>query len=79
MLTYVKYFVTWVFFMALIAVITLLVPKIAPKIDKWRAAKKAQRKAQDQRQESLLRPISKEEMDEANSNQETDTKDSDKQ
>lgn len=79
MLVYLKYFVTWLFFMLLIVGITLLVPKIAPKIDKWRAAKKAQRKAQGQRQESLLRPISKEEMEEANSNQETDTKDSDKQ
>lgn len=61
MLTYVKYFVTWVFFMALIAVITLLVPKIAPKIDKWRAEKKANQKPR----ESMLSPISEEEKQQA--------------
>ena len=79
MLIYLKYIVTWLFFMLLIVGITLLVPKIAPKIDKWRAAKKAQRKTQGQKQESLLRPISQEEIDEANSNYETDTTDIDKQ
>ena len=57
MLTYIKYFVTWVFFMALIAAITLLVPRLAKKIDKWRAEKKANKKPR----ESLLRPSSEEE------------------
>lgn len=61
MLTYIKYFVTWVFFMALIAVITLLVPRLAKKIDKWRAEKKANQKPR----ESLLRPISEEEKQQA--------------
>lgn len=61
MLTYVKYFVTWVFFMALIAVITLLVPRLAKKIDKWRAEKKADRKPR----ESMLSPISEEEKQQA--------------
>lgn len=79
MLIYLKYIVTWLFFMLLIVGITILVPKIAPKIDKWRAAKKAQRNTQGQKQESLLRPISQEEIDEANSNYETDTTDIDKQ
>ena len=61
MLTYVKYFVTWVFFMALIAVITLLVPRLAKKIDKWRAEKKANQKPR----ESMLSPISEEEKQQA--------------
>ncbi|MBQ3549861.1 MAG: hypothetical protein IJA41_02755 [Clostridia bacterium] len=61
MLTYVKYFVTWVFFMALIAAITLLVPRLAKKIDKWRAEKKADRKPR----ESMLSPISEEEKQQA--------------
>lgn len=61
MLTYIKYFVTWVFFMALIAVITLLVPRLAKKIDKWRAEKKANQKPR----ESMLSPISEEEKQQA--------------
>lgn len=32
---YVKYFVIWLFFMALIAGITLLVPKIAKPVERW--------------------------------------------
>ena len=61
MLTYIKYFVTWVFFMALIAAITLLVPRLAKKIDKWRAEKKANQKPR----ESMLSPISEEEKQQA--------------
>ncbi len=48
MLIYVKYFLTWLLFMALIAGITLLVPKLAPKIDKWRAEKKAKMKREEE-------------------------------
>lgn len=68
MLTYVKYFITWLFFMALIAVITLLVPKLAPKIDKWRAEKKADRKPR----ESMLSPISEEEKQQAENGDSTE-------
>lgn len=61
MLTYVKYFITWLFFMVLIAVITLLVPRLAKKIDKWRAEKKAHQKPC----ESMLSPIFEEEKQQA--------------
>lgn len=35
MITYVKYFVIWLLFMALIAGITLLVPKVSKPIERW--------------------------------------------
>lgn len=69
MLTYIKYFVTWAFFMALIAVITLLVPRLAKKIDKWRAEKKANQKPR----ESMLRPISEEEKHKAQNGESDET------
>lgn len=68
MLTYVKYFVTWAFFMALIAVITLLVPRLAKKIDKWRAEKKANA----QPRESMLGAISEEEKQQAQNSESTE-------
>lgn len=52
MIVYVKYFMTWLFFMALIAGITLLVPKISRKIDAWLAEKRRQKNA-DKEQEAV--------------------------
>ncbi len=47
MLQYIQYFVAWLFFMGLIAVITLVVPKIAKPIEKWIAEKRANKEAED--------------------------------
>ena len=40
MIKFAEYVVTWIIFMALIAAITLIVPKLAKRIDKWLEQKK---------------------------------------
>ena len=47
MIVYLKYAVTWVFFMAIIVGLCLITPKLAKKIDKWREEKKAKAKDDD--------------------------------
>ena len=47
MLQYIQYFAAWLFFMGLIAVITLVVPKIAKPIEKWIAEKRANKKDEE--------------------------------
>ena len=47
MQTYIQYFVAWLFFMGLIAVITLVVPKIAKPIEKWIAQKRANKDVEE--------------------------------
>ena len=60
MIVYVKYFVTWLFFMALIAGITLLVPKLARKFDAWLAEKRKRQRAEKE-QESETSPETRQE------------------
>ena len=55
MIVYLKYFVTWLFFMALIAGLTLLVPKLARKFDAWLAEKRKKQRAEKE-QESETPP-----------------------
>lgn len=45
---YLQYAVTWLFFMAIIVGLCLITPKLAKKIDKWRAKKKAEIKSDDE-------------------------------
>lgn len=40
MMLYLKYLIIWLLFMGLIAVVSLIVPKIAKRIDKWIELKK---------------------------------------
>ncbi|MBO5911971.1 MAG: hypothetical protein J6Q76_00680 [Clostridia bacterium] len=39
---YLQYAATWVFFMLIIVGLCLITPKLAKKIDQWRAKKKAE-------------------------------------
>ncbi len=60
MLIYLKYILMWLFFMVLIAGITIAVPKLAKKFDKWRAEKKAQASARPSN--TYMQPLSPDEM-----------------
>lgn len=45
---YLQYAATWVFFMLIIVGLCLITPKLAKKIDQWRAKKKAEIKSDDE-------------------------------
>lgn len=65
MLYYLKFVATWVLFMVILGVITLLVPKIAAKIDKIRKnTKKETEKPFPLKQNTYMTPISEDELKE---------------